>query len=290
MNALETRLRRVPMYRLMTLTLLALVVVAFFVALGSHFGEPFTLPAMVESLVVVVVASLGSNRILGRLRGVSPSNESALITALLLWFLFWPTAVVVDLVWLGAAAVLANASKYVIIWRGRHILNPAAAGAFAVLVLQHVAGRELSFVATWWVAREAMAPALVIGALLVLWRIRRLTVAGVFVAIATVLVVIGLHASSLVASLGTALTSFPILFAAGFMLIEPRTFPTKRRKQLVVSVVAGLLFGYPLVIYRVVETPPALGVFTLTPELSLLVANVVAFAITLRDRKPRPRR
>lgn len=290
MKSLEARLRRVPMYRLMTLTLLALVAVAFVVAMGSHFGEPFTLPAMAESLVVVTVASLGSNRVLGRLRAVTPSDESALITALLLWFLFWPTAVVADLLWLAGAAVLANASKYVITWRGRHILNPAAAGAFAVLVLQHVAGRDLSFVATWWVAREAMTPALLIGALLVLWRIRRLTAAAVFVVVATTLVVFGLQASSLVAAFGTALTSFPILFVAGYMLIEPKTFPTKRRKQIIVAVVAGLLFGYPLAIYRVVENPPVLGVFTLTPELSLLVANLVAFALTLRDRRPRTRR
>jgi Na+-transporting NADH:ubiquinone oxidoreductase subunit NqrB len=290
MRSIEARLRRIPMYRLMTLTLLALVVVAFFVAAGGHFSEPFTFAGMADSLIVLVGISICGNRILGRLRKIASSDESALITALLLWFLFWPTSQVVDLLWLAGAALLANASKYAITWRGRHLFNPAAAGAFAVLVLQHVAGRELSFVATWWVARESMAPAVVIGGLLVLWRIRRLTAGAVFVGLATVLVVIGLDPNSLVDAVGTALTSFPILFAAGFMLIEPKTFPVKRPKQLAVAVIAGVLFGYPLAIYRVVDTPPDLGVFALTPELALLIANLVAFAVTVRDRTRRRRR
>lgn len=290
MRSIEARLRRIPMYRVMTLTLLALVFVAFVVAAGERFAQPFSFAAMADSLIVLVGISIWANRIMGRLRGVAASDESALITALLLWFLFWPTTAVADLLWLAAAAVLANGSKYAITWRGRHLLNPAAAGAFAVLVVQHLAGRDASYLATWWIARESLSPAVVIGGLLVLWRIRRLTAAAVFVAIATGLVVFGLNANSLLDALGTALTSFPILFAAGFMLIEPRTFPVKRRKQLVVAVVAAVLFGYPLAIYRVMDSPPDIGVFTLTPELALLIANLVAFGVSFHDRKRRTRR
>ena len=59
--------------------------------------------------------------------------------------------------------MLALASKYALAWRGRHIFNPAAAGAF-------LAGLTGLNIATWWAATPAMLWLVLPGVLLVLYR------------------------------------------------------------------------------------------------------------------------
>jgi ferredoxin-NADP reductase len=288
-DVLDRQLGKVTMYRLVTIVLSLLVVVyAVFTATGVI--EGLSTGDNLLALAVLLVASYVSSRLLGLAFRVRPHAESAVITALLLYFLFVPIIPVdtAQLVWLAIAAVLGQASKYVLAWRGRHVFNPAAAGAFLVVVLQELVGRDTRINALWQTAAtEKLFPFVVVGALVVLWRTRRLGVGLLFVVIATVLIVVRLldiaaPGQSVVDVLKLTAYSYPIVFLAGFMLSEPLTLPPRRRQQLTVAAVTAVVFAYPTWILLLTDSPPDLGVFAISPEISLLVGNLVAFAFARR--------
>jgi ferredoxin-NADP reductase len=286
-DLLDRQLSTVTMYRLVTIVLAALTVVyAIFTATGVIEGLS-TVDNLV-ALAVLLAASIVSNRLLGLAWRIRPHTESAVITALLLFFIFVPLLEnsVANLAWLAAAAVLANASKYVLAWRGRHVLNPAAAGALLVVVAQDVAGREVAVSALWQTAAtEAMFPFVTVAALLVLWRTRRLDVGLVFAVTAFVLVLAGLtdgFGSGTGEAVEVALYSYPIVFMAGFMVSEPLTLPPRRAQQLVVALVTAVAFAYPTVVVLLDVTPWSWRGYEVTPEVALLIGNLVAFAFARR--------
>lgn len=286
-DLLDRQLGRVTMYRLITIVLLVLVgIYVIFCATGVIDGVSTT--DQLITLAVLLVVSYASSRIVGAIWRVRPHGESSIITALLLFFLYAPLfeADAESLAWLAGAAVLGNASKYVLAWRGRHIFNPAAAGAFLVLLLQDLVGRESPINAIWQTAAtEKLFPFVVVGAFLVLWRTRRLDIGVLFIVLAGVLIVVRLldvSDDSFVDVLKLAFYSYPIVFLAGFMLSEPLTLPPRRHQQLVVAALTAVVFAYPSWILTLTDNPPDLGVFTITPELSLLIGNLVAFAFARR--------
>jgi ferredoxin-NADP reductase len=285
-DVLDRQLGRVTMYRLVTIVLVLLAAVMVVYTAAGTFTDPFTVQAELITLVVLVAASVVSSRLIGLAFRVRPHTESAVITGLLLWFMFWPTTAVDDLAWLAGAALLANASKYVFAWRGRHVLNPAAAGAVLVIIAQDWAGRESSVNATWWIAAEKLLPFVAVGALLVLWRTRRLDIGLLFVAVAYVLSVWGMaqgFGAPFDESLKTVAYSFPIVFMAGFMVSEPLTLPPRRVQQLVVAVVMAVCLSYGSFVSIFDQVAPSIGVVSLgLPEVALLVGNLVAFAFARR--------
>ncbi|MFP5365878.1 MAG: oxidoreductase, partial [Actinomycetes bacterium] len=124
---LDTVLGRFTMYRLV---LLVLAVLAVYSLVLEALGWPtFGLPEMLAHLVLCLGLTYGSNRALAALFRVRPHSESSLVTGLLLYFLFWPSFVPMDAAGIALACLLASASKYALAWRGRHVFNPAAAGA-----------------------------------------------------------------------------------------------------------------------------------------------------------------
>ncbi|MFX7747841.1 hypothetical protein ABTK03_20905, partial [Acinetobacter baumannii] len=80
-------------------------------------------------------------------------------------FVLRPTVEPLGLAGLVVAGVVASLSKYLLAWRGRHGLNPAATGA-AVLTILSVAVPDLGGSA-WWVGSPWLAgPVLVLGLLI----------------------------------------------------------------------------------------------------------------------------
>ena len=256
---------RVTMYRLVTLSLAVLAAVA--VVLGAAGLLPFAPLDLFVSAGVAVASTLVANRVLAMVFRTRPHTESSIITGLLLFFLFWPSLLPGDLAVLALAGAAASASKYLVAWRGRHILNPAAAGATVIAVAQ-LNG------AVWWVASAVLLPVVLLGALLVLYRTRRLPMGIVFVAVSGILLTARLMAGGQDAAgaFSTAFASYPIVFFVGFMLSEPLTLPPRRRQQLVLAAVVGVLFTVPF----------AFGPVFLSFEFALLVGNVLAFLVGQR--------
>ncbi len=273
----EERLGRVTMYRLLTLGLTALAVVALVASLaGVIVVEPGPL---VVSAAVAVGASVAASWLVAAAFRARAHTESAVITGLILLFLFWPSLEARHLGALALAALLAALSKYLLAWRGRHVLNPAAVGALLV----GLTGWDAT---TWWVAdRWLVVPVLLLVAVVVV-RTRRYALVGTFVAVAVAAVSVRLvvEGAGAADAVSTALVSYPILFLGGVMLTEPLTLPPRRWQQLVEAVVVGLLLA---VSYHV-------GPLYSTPEAALVVGNLLAFAwgqrgavrLTLTRRTP----
>jgi len=263
--ALDAYLGRFTMYRLVLLVLAGLA--AYSLLLDALGWLTFGIPNMLAHLALCLGLTYASNRALAALFRVQPHTESSLITGLLLYFLFWPTQLgpglaPMDLAGVALACVLASASKYALAWRGRHVFNPAAAGAF-------ITGLTGLNIATWWAGTPAMLWLLVPGVLLVLYRTRKMVMAAVFIlvagaVVAAVQVPTGLDVGSAV---WQTLAQGPVLFFAGFMLTEPLTLPPRRWQQLAMAAVVGILLA----------TPYNFGIVANSPELALLAGNLLAF-------------
>ncbi|MDQ0677850.1 ferredoxin-NADP reductase/Na+-translocating ferredoxin:NAD+ oxidoreductase RnfD subunit [Arthrobacter pascens] len=262
---LDTVLGRFTMYRLILLVLATLA--AYSILLNALGWLTFGIPQMLVHLLLCLGLTYASNRALAAVFRVRPHSESSLITGLLLYFLFWPTFVDLEMWGVALACVLASASKYALAWRGRHIFNPAAAGAF-------VTGLTGLNIATWWAATPAMLWLLVPGVLVVLYRTRKFLMAAAFTVVATAIVFVELLQAGMTPGMGLwqPLAQRPLLFFVGFMLTEPLTLPPRRWQQLVFAAVVGVLFAVP---YN-------FGFVANSPELALLVGNLLAFLVGQR--------
>lgn len=275
-SRLDTALGRLTMYRLV---LWVLAVLAGYSLLLNVLGWlTFGLPEMLAHLALCLGLTYASSQGLAALFHVRPHTESSLITGLLLYFLFWPSELfwpsqpaqglqLAEIAGVALACILASASKYALAWRGRHIFNPAAAGAF-------LAGLTGLNIATWWAATPAMLWLVLPGVLLVLYRTRKFAVAAVFTVVAVSIVAADLLQAGmdLPEALWQTLAQRPVLFFVGFMLTEPLTLPPRRWQQLALAAVVGALFAVP---YN-------LGFVANSPELALLAGNALAFAVGQR--------
>jgi len=281
-GALDRLTGRVTMYRLVTLLLGALAVVGLIFSVADQIS--YSPRQMLLSLLVLVVAGYGSNRLIALLFGVHPHGESSIITALLLYFLLMPTDKPGGLLMLAIAALLANASKYLLAVRGRHVFNPAAAGAVLVYLFYCLvsaiwpsSGDVFPLtVDSWWIASKVMFWFVLVAAFLVLFRTRKLLMGLIFVVVGMAFVVYFLtdNGQSFSSSISTALFSYPLVFLAGFMLSEPLTLPPLRWQQYTLAVLVAFLVSFPYLF-----DPIKLGkVFLLSsPAWGLVLGNIFAF-------------
>jgi ferredoxin-NADP reductase len=160
---------------------------------------------------------------------------------------------------------VAQASKYLITWRRKHIFNPAA----VAVVLSGAVGWVP---ATWWIATAVMAPFTLALGLLVVRKIRRAAMVGVFALAAVVLILsIGLaHGEPLEDLLVASITTWPLVFFGTIMLTEPATMPPRRYQQLIYAGVVGLMFASQFHLAGVIATP----------EIALVMGNLYAFAVS----------
>ena len=210
-SRLDTALNRFTMYRLV---LWVLAVLAAYSLLLNVLGWlTFGMPEMLAHLALCLGLTYASNRVLAALFQVPPAyrvladHRPAAVLPVLADAVFAGVQLL-DLAGVALACVLASASKYALAWRGRHIFNPAAAGAF-------ITGLTGLNIATWWAATPAMLWLLLPGVLLVLYRVRKLLMAAVFTAVAVSIVAMELLQVRLSPGRGTVAAAGP---AAGAVL------------------------------------------------------------------------
>lgn len=280
LTAGSTRVRgvlgRVSMYRLVLGALGVLTLLALALAFAG-----LVVPDPLEILVSAVVLALAcgvTDFVAQSVLRMPRRLESSLITAAILLFVVRPTVEPLGLAGLVLAGVAASLSKYLLAWRGRHIFNPAAAGA-TVLTVVSVWAPDLG-ASAWWVGSPWLAAPVLLLGLLLLARTDRLAVVFVFwvvaAAVAFVRTTVQFQAAGFPVDVPAVLLqvafSSPFLFLGAFMLSEPLTLPPRRRQQFVVAILVGVLAGWPI----------ALGGITLGQERALLVGNLVAFLFCLR--------
>lgn len=256
---------RITSYRLVLYFLYGL---AAWAALLAVFGQgPFAWYQILLSAGWLVLVCRAANRLLSRRFDVAVNNESDLITALILALIMSPPNSLKEWLLLTLAAIAAMASKYLIVVSRKHLFNPAAFGAAG-------AGILLNYSPSWWIGMEAMVPLLLIGGFLVIRKLGRLDMVGVFLAIYLVLTFFQLF---LDAPLGTALggvwaglSASSLLFFAAIMLTEPLTSPRQRSLYLAYASLVAVLYS--------------LTGLDISPEQALLIGNAAAF---MADPNPR---
>lgn len=229
-------------------------------------GQLLATPAeLLASLGVSTVTCLAANRACAWLWRAPVRYESALVTALVLHLIAWPGLDPQTLLALVLAGVLATVGKYLLAVRGRRLANPAAFGLFATGLLGLGSGN-------WWVASPALFPVVAIAAVAVLRRSGAGAPAMAALAAGSTLLVARLTwagAPPAQAAL-TALTSYPILFLAAFMVTDPQLFPPRRWQQLLVGALAGGLVAAPI----------GIGDWRSSPEVAVLAGNLLGWALS----------
>jgi glycine betaine catabolism B len=255
-----------PMYTVVIHALVGIYMTALLCAAFGLIG--FTLLELLATGAVVLLTSFGVSYLCAVVTKVPAQHASSVITGLILTLLILPSAVPFDLYGAAVMTALAIASKYVIVYKRQHFLNPVAVGLVLGVLLGFGGG-------AWWVASPWLFVPLLIGGLLVAEKVKRLDMVAVFLSVA-LLWHIGLSWNSSM-PMGELLTtfwfSFPFVFLAFFMLTEPFTMPSQKNPRLVYAVVVATL----------ASLPPQ-GGFVLTPELALVVGNLLLAPWSLRQK------
>ena len=214
------------MYRLVLYSLVALALIALVLSSFGVIVSPTPLELLASFVVLALVISAVDAGV-QRLLHLPWRIESSLVTALIMLFVMRPGVEPAALVGLALAGILASASKYLIAWRGRHILNPAAFGAAVVSVIGSFGAFEwLGTSASWWVGNGALAIPVAVLGLAVLWRTEKVRVVLVFllIAIGTAVVRQAVQAQQfgidfdIAAALQFAVLQSPFLFLGAFMV------------------------------------------------------------------------
>lgn len=266
LDRIRTLLGRVAMARLV---LLCLVLITAAAVLGSALRWiAYPLPGVLASLVVAVVVARLAAALMGAIARAPVHGASSWITGLILFLLLYPSDRPQDLLLLAAAAIVAAASKYLVTVGGRHVLNPAAAGAFVVGLTGLSGG-------VWWVANPALLPVVAVTGLAVAIRVG-VVLPAIVLAAGGALLEAGASAvqgAEPLGALAAAVTSTPVVFLAAFMFTEPVTLPPRRGQRYAVAVVVAVLLAVPYVL------PLRLGTLGPSPELALLLGNVLALVL-----------
>lgn len=223
--------------------------------------------AMAASLAVLVISTGLASWLIGALYGVRAHGPSSLITGFILALIFTPSLEPAMLATLGLVGVIAGASKYILVWKGRHIFNPVAVAA-VVIGLTGLAG------ASWWVATPPLFLVILAVTIISLYKSKHYPLVLTFLAVATPLTVLYFVTNGV--DLGDSfglLLSWPLLFFAGIMLTEPLTLPPKKWQLYAEAVIVAVIFSIPFEI----------GDFRSNPAVALLVGNLFAAIVANRQ-------
>ncbi len=256
---------KTPMYRVVTVTLLLLWVLALVGSIAGYIG--FSPSELLVTSSVVSVTSLLVSTMCARVMSVSAQHESSLITSLLIFFLLMPGTDTETIFGAIVVSTLAITSKYVFSIKKQHIANPVAIGFVASAFFGFAGG-------SWWVATPFLFIPIIVLGLFVVAKVRAWRMVGLFLIASFFLYVAQLLWSEQYTfeSLKMFFVSYPYLFLAFFMLTEPFTLPPMKRQRyayaLVVAICMTVSFPY----------------ITFSPEFALVIANIAFFTTRLRQK------
>lgn len=267
MKIIDNFLNKITMYRLMLYYLIFLLLVG--TVLSFFKILPFQPTALVFSAVFLAIVAWITNTIFAKTFETATNFESVYITALILALIITPAQNFHDLPFLGWAALLAAASKYILALNKKHIFNPVA---IAVVLTALVLNQS----ASWWVGTGLMLPFVLAGGLLVVRKTRRsdLVFSFAFVAVVTILGATILRGSDLLVAARHIVFDSPLLFFAFIMLTEPLTTPPTQKLQVFYGGLVGFLFA-PQVHFGAIFT---------TPEIALVIGNIFSYLASPKQK------
>lgn len=259
-------LDRTTMYRVVLYVLTGITVAAFVLSC-AHIIPPLPVELML-SLLTIGAAALLMHALLARLTGAPANIESSFITAFILFLILTPAQSLAGLLTNAAIAASAMALKYLVVYRKRHLFNPAALALLITGALGY-AGVE------WWVGSRYLLPVVCIAALLVVAKIRRWEIFLTYICASTAITVIASFGSEMpLAVLTHHFLSWPTVFFAGIMLTEPLGLPSTRRLQ----------YAFACIVAALSSIPWHIGSVYATPELALILGNLFTFVVDRPER------
>lgn len=259
---------RITMYRLLLYHLTILVVAALVL---SAFGWlPFSPAALLFSALYLVAVCWAANTLFARVLHAPTNVESVFISAFILTLVMTPARTLTDVWMLTAVAVLAMASKYILVLNKRHMFNPVAI-AILVLLLSGKGG------ASWWVGTWPMLPLVVLGGFLVVRKLRQTPAVVTMIGAALLTFVVSALTSGVdvVVGLRQVLMASPLFFFTTVMFTEPLTTPADRKRRLLYAALVGVLYSLPIQIGRLYATP----------ELALVFGNLFSYITSPNVRR-----
>lgn len=208
------------------------------------------------------------NALFARYLGVRSKPGSSTITALILTFIFGPLTPLSDFLSMTIISLLAISSKYIFTYHNFHLFNPAA---FAAVV----AGLAFGVGASWWVGGIHLLPLLILGGVLLTFKLRHHALILGFVFIYA----LGLLATG--AKLGLHTVLVPSLWFFVFvMLVEPITAPPaiKHRQY--------LFGGFVALCYLAI--PKLIPGYAYSLETSIILGNLLNFKLSPKYLASRP--
>lgn len=265
---IDNFLNSITMYRLV---LYGLSTIALFTLVFSLFGViHYSFSSLLFSLIILIATCYVVNLLLSKIFKAPLNIESAFISAFILFFIINPAQTVYDIKILFAVAIIAMVSKYLIVYKAKHIFNPVA---FSAVVI----GLFGSGNVTWWVGNKILFPFVLVLSLLIIRRIRRFSMFFSFVAIVTILMTSIQYIKgygSISEILFQNIFSWPTIFFAGIMLTEPITTPSTQKIKIIYGIVVGLLFSIPF----------HFGLFASSPQMALVMGNILLYFFTPKKR------
>ena len=257
----------IGMYRVVTGSLATLAGVS--VLAGFIGWLPYSGQSQLLALLLALGVALLLNVVTAKVSRIPANHESAIITALILFFLVIPGESVIANWPLMAAVAIGIMSKFTIVYKKQHLLNPAAFGA-AALSLSGL------YVFSWWVGNPTLfIPLVILGSLVVL-KVRKWTPVLCFLGVGLLTFAFEAvrYGDSVETIARTYFLSWPVLFLAFYMLTEPFTMPPTKATQAAYGVLVGFL----------VNTALFAPVLSMTPELALLIGNLAVAPLRLRQK------
>jgi ferredoxin-NADP reductase/Na+-translocating ferredoxin:NAD+ oxidoreductase RnfD subunit len=272
-----TKLDAIGMYRVVSGGLLILAILS--VCFGFLGLLPYSGVELVISLGIATASAVGANVLCAKVFSVHANHESAVISGLIIFFLILPAQLSeLQYSWIvSLVTVLAIVSKYLIVWRKQHILNPVASGVLAVTILYSFFTLPPGyFESSWWIGQPVLFVPLLLVGIAVVAKVRKWTPVLSFLAVAFVVYLFEewRFTGELFVGWERFWLSGPSLFLAFFMLTEPFTMPPTKRTQRWYGVIVGFLS----------QTTIFLPFIKMTPGLALLCGNVYAYVFRIRRK------
>lgn len=238
-------LNKITMYRLVLYVLVIFAVVGL---LYSIFGIlPFDPITYILYFSFILLVSWFTNSLFAYFLKIPVNIESFWISGLILCLIVSPPNTLRGVFFVGLAAIISIASKFILTIHKKHIFNPVA---IAIAITSFAINGS----ASWWVGNIAMLPLVTLGGLLIVKKIRRWDLVLAF--LVTALLVIG------PAKWTRVLTDSPLIFFASIMITEPLTSPPTKILRIMYGALVGFLF------------------YDFAPEIALIVGNIFAYIVS----------
>ncbi|MBX4187103.1 MAG: RnfABCDGE type electron transport complex subunit D [Candidatus Doudnabacteria bacterium] len=262
MKPIDNLLNRITMYRLVLYYLLVLLAAALFFCTIKVL--PYSGLQLFQTTLILLIVSLAVNKIISSILKIPVNAESDYITAFILALIITPGSSIWFLV---VVAAVAQASKYILAYRGKHIFNPAAV---AVLIAYYAMQQG----ASWWIGGVYMLPFVVIGGFLVIRKIQRFDLTLSLLTVVLAIYIFQYQGSGLRSVMESLVVNSSLLFFTFVMLTEPMSSPARRTPRIIYGAIVGFFYS----------TNFNLGNIYMSPELALILGNVFSFIVSSKGR------